>query len=78
VADQARDAGDRMDGRGLWCELWMEPDGDVTLTRGHGCTRADAIDLCRLVAMDDPVVHDRTEGGAPGPDHPAFSWLRSG
>jgi len=69
--------GDRMDGRALWCELWMEPNGDVTLTRGRGCTRADAIDLCRLAVADDPAVCDRTESDAPDPDPPAFSWIRS-
>lgn len=69
---------DRMDGRGLWCELWMDADGEVTLTRGHGCTPDDAVDLCRLVSTGDPVVRDWTEGGAPEPDHPSFSWLRSG
>ena len=78
MTKQAPDLGDRMDSYALWCELWMDPDGDITLTRGHGCTRADAVDLCRLAAADDPVVHDRTEADVPGPDHPAFSWLRSG
>lgn len=76
MTEQAHDRVDRMGDRALCCELWLDPDGDFTLTRGRGCTRADAVDLCRLVAMGDPVVCDRTEGDAPVPDHPAFSWIR--
>jgi len=68
---------DRMDGLALWCELWLDPEGDITLTRGHGCTLADAIDLCRLVVAADPTIHDRTECEGLPPDHPAYSWLRA-
>jgi len=66
------------EGRALWCELWMRPDGDISLTRGLGCTPADAADLCRLAAQGDPAVHDRTDDPTVGPDHPSFSWLRFG
>ena len=73
----APDPGDSMDGRALWCELWIDAEGDITLTRGRGCTPADAVELCRLTATGDPAVRDRTEDGGLEPDHPAFSWLRS-
>jgi len=69
---------DTMDGRALWCELWMDPDGEIKLTRGLGCTRDDAVDLCRLAAAGDPVVTDRTDDNTVEPDHPSFSWLRYG
>jgi len=78
VSERASGWGDRMDGRAIWCELWMDADGDITLTRGRGCSPADAVDLCRLVAVGDPVVCDRTEDDTLAPDHPAFSWLRFG
>lgn len=78
MTEQAVGPGDHMESRAFWCELWMGPGGDIALTRGRGCTRADAIDLCRLVATDDPAVGDRTDDDTLEPDHPSFSWLRSG
>jgi len=54
----APDPGDSMDGRALWCELWIDAEGDITLTRGRGCTPADAVELCRLTATGDPAVND--------------------
>ena len=78
VVDWRPDMGDRMEGRALWCELWMDPSGDISLTRGHGCTRADAMELCRLASAGDLAVSDRTDDRTVGPEHPSFSWLRSG
>lgn len=69
---------DPREGRALWCELWMNPDGEISLTRGRGCTPQDARDLCRLAASGDPTVTDHTDDETTGPDHPSFSWLRRG
>jgi len=78
VCDGASGQDDRQEGLALWCELWMHPDGEISLTRGHGCTPEDAVDLCRLAAGRDPAVTDRTHDDTVDPDHPSFSWLRWG
>ena len=78
MSDGTLDGDDPLEGRGLWCELWIHPDGEISLTRGLGCTPEDAVELCRLAAAGDPAVLDRTDDAAVDPDHPSFSWLRYG
>ena len=73
-----RDRNDPQEGLALWCELWMHPDGEISLTRGRGCAQVDAVELCRLAAAGDPAVRDRTDDPTVGSDHPSFSWLRYG
>ena len=76
--DEPVEVGLSVDGHALWCELWMDADGGITLVRGHTCTPADAVDLCRLVTAGDAVIRDRTEDHDLTLEHPASSWLRSG
>lgn len=78
MLDRAHHGDDPHEGCALWCELWMHPDGEISLTRGRGCTPADAIDMCRLAVAGDPNVTDRTDDPTVPEDHPSYSWLRYG
>ena len=50
---------DPMEGAPIRCTVEMAGDGTVTLLRDHGCTEADARDLCALVGRGEAVI-DRT------------------
>ena len=59
MIEQAVDPYDVMAGRAVRCELVMDEHGaNVTVNRADGCTPADVVDMCRLVAAGDPLVRD--------------------
>jgi hypothetical protein len=45
-----------MDSRTVWCELGIDPAGDVILVCGEDCTPTDAVELCKMVAAGNPTV----------------------
>lgn len=45
----------------IWCELIVDPDGlNITVNRSAGCSPADAVELCRMVATKAPMVRNTT------------------
>lgn len=54
---------DLLEGEALWCAVEIDAAGSVVLRRSASCSAADAADLCRLVAVGDAVVMDRSECG---------------
>jgi hypothetical protein len=48
-----------VDNRIVWCELGIDPAGDVILVCGEECSPTDAVELCKLVANGNPTVHIR-------------------